>query len=143
VKEALCKAFRDDLSVRAIEGGLAVSTPFDSASGEPIGFYIMRDAAGQFHIEDDGSTIPMLEARGVDFSTEPRRQGLSALLAECGAVFDSVRRDLRTLPMPEGDIPGAAMRFVTLLLRVQDFLLLVPDNAFGVFHADATRVAGE
>jgi hypothetical protein len=118
---------------------MAVSTPFDTTAGEPIGFYILRDPDGRFHIEDDGTTIPMLEANGVDFSTETRRQGLHDLLAECGAEFDTARRDLRTPPMSEGDIPAAARRFVSLLLRVQDFLLLTPDRVFGAFRADANK----
>lgn len=139
MKEALCKAFCDNLSVRSVRDGLAVSVPFDSANGEPIGFYIIADSVGKFHIEDDGTTVPMLEASGVDFTTETRSQAFQELLDECGAVFDSNRRDLRTLSIPEEDIPETARRFSSLLLRMQDFLLLTPDRVFGAFRADATR----
>jgi hypothetical protein len=139
MKDALCKAFCDNLSVRTVKGGLAISAPFENASGEPIGFYIVPNGTGMFHIEDDGTTMPMLEACGVDFTTEARRVGLQELLTECGAIYDGDRGDLRTLPMPEGDIPNAARRFVSLLLRMQDFLMLTQEKVLSAFRADATR----
>jgi hypothetical protein len=78
VKEALCKAFCDELSVRPVGAGLAVTMPFDGLNGEPIGFYVIRDGEvpAEYHLEDDGTTVPMLEANGVDFATETRKEAL-------------------------------------------------------------------
>ena len=56
MKDALCKAFCDQLAVRSIPAGLAVSTGFTLSNGEPLGFYIVGpDGTGRFRLEDDGT----------------------------------------------------------------------------------------
>ena len=140
MKEELCKAFCDDLTVREVGAGLAVSTPFDGFNGEPIGFYIVRESVppGYFHLEDDGTTIPMLEACGIDFASPTRSEAFAELISENGIIYDVDATVLKTQALPEDRIPDAARRFMAVLLRLQDFLLLTPERVASTFREDAT-----
>jgi hypothetical protein len=61
MKEAICKAFCDEIRIKEVPIGLAVSTAFRRADGDAIGFYvvanraerrllILRTMARRFHI---------------------------------------------------------------------------------------------
>ena len=72
MKEELCTAFCNDITVTDVPVGLAVSTAFRRDDGDKVSFYVVSDNGGKVHIEDDGATIPYLEEAGVDFETETR-----------------------------------------------------------------------
>jgi hypothetical protein len=140
VKDELCKAFCDHLRIREVQAGLAVSTAFSFSDCEPIGFYVTGpDALGRFRIEDDGTTIPLIEAEGIDLDTTTRQEALVALLTEYGAQYDPVRGELTTPPLTAAQVPSAAFKFVALLLRLQDLILLTPERAASTFREDATK----
>lgn len=144
MKKHLCKAFCDELVVREVPAGLAVSTPFTLSSGEPLGFYIVGpDVTDRYRIEDDGTTMPLIEAAGVDLETQTRADAVAAMLEEYGAVYDYDRAELSTLPVPAEDVPQKALRFVALLLRLQDLLLLKPERIASTFREDAARAIKE
>lgn len=140
MKEALCQAFCGDLTLTEVPVGFAVSTTFTSDNGDAIGFYLVRDAnrAGVFRIEDDGTTVASLEASGVDFSTAGRAQAFDTLIENHGVEFDEDEMLLHTKPLREAELPGAAMRFVSMMLRMGDFLLLTKDKVASTFKEDAT-----
>ncbi len=143
MKDQLCRAFCDDISIREVPAGLAVSTTFRRNDGDAIAFYVVRDQAlpSLARLEDEGDTIPYLEACGVDFSTQTRVKALEALLEEYGAEYDSDEAVVHTPFMREDDLPRAAMRFVALLLRLSDFLLLAQERVESTFKEDAaTRI---
>ena len=124
MKHELCKAFCDQLHFREVPAGLAVSTAFSFSDSEPIGFYVVGpDALGRYRIEDDGNTIPVIEAEGVDLDTSTRQEALDSLLTEYGARYDEERGELTTLPLSADQVPPAAFKFVALLLRLQDLIL--------------------
>ena len=76
MKEALCKAFCDELRLREVPAGLAVSTVYDWM-GEPLGFYIVGpDTLGRYSIEDDGTTMPLIEAAVTDLESPTRAEAL-------------------------------------------------------------------
>jgi len=140
VKEELCKAFCGHLTVRAVPAGLAVSTAFDFSDGEPVGFYVVGpDSMNRYRLEDDGTTIPLIEAAGADLETQTRREALDAMMQEYGATFDVDRGELKTAPLKQDDIPQAALRFVALLLRLQDIILLTPERVASTFREDAIK----
>jgi hypothetical protein len=140
LKHELCKAFCDQLQFREVPAGLAVSTAFSFSDSEPIGFYVVGpDALGRYRIEDDGNTIPMIEAEGIDLDTSTRQDALVSLLSEYGARYDEERGELTTLPLSADQVPAASFKFVALLLRLQDLVLLTPERAASTFREDASK----
>lgn len=140
MKDLLCQAFCDELAVRRVPAGLAVSTPFTLSSGEPLGFYVVGpDAAGRYRIEDDGTTMPLIEAAGVDLDTQTRQDAVGDLFEEYGATHDQESGELSTLPVAYDQVPRRSLQFVALLLRLQDLLLLKPERVASTFREDAIR----
>ncbi|MBH5387362.1 DUF1828 domain-containing protein [Bradyrhizobium diversitatis] len=138
-KEEICRAFCNEISVKEVPAGLAVSTAFRRSDGDAVSFYIVKDSTlpGLVRIEDDGETIPYLEACGVDFTTQTRMKAFHALLKEHGADFDESESIVHTPAMRQEDVPGAALRFVALMLRLADFLLLREEHVESTFKEDA------
>jgi hypothetical protein len=60
-------------------------------------------------------------------------------LNQYGAEYDAERGELTTPLMHSDQIPAAALKFVALLLRLQDLVLLTPERAASTFREDATR----
>jgi hypothetical protein len=141
MKEELCRAFCNEISVKEVPVGLAVSTTFRRSDGDTVGFYVVRDKTlpGLARLEDDGQTIPYLEACGVDFETVTRRKAFDAILAEHAAEYDEEEAVIRTGNMKQEDVPAAALRFVALLLRMTDFLLLREEHVESTFKEDAAK----
>lgn len=141
MKKELCKAFCDEIALKEVPVGLAVSTTFRRSDGDAISFYVVRDKSlpGLARLEDDGQTIPYLEACGVDFETATRRKAFDVLLSEYGAEFDEEECVIRTPNMKQDDLPSAALRFVALLLRTTDFLLLREEHVESTFKEDAAK----
>lgn len=141
MKEAICKAFCDEIRVREVPVGLAISTAFRRADGDGISFYAVRNPnePGLVHLEDDGTTRPYLEAAGVDFETQTREKAFAAILEEYGAQFDSNEAIIRTRDVPETEVARIAISFAALLLRLYDFLLLSQEHAASAFKEDAIK----
>ena len=141
MKEALCQAFCGDLKLTEVPVGYAVTTTFRRDDGDAIAFYIVRDKTqpDYFRIEDDGTTIAFLEAAGVEFSTDTRAEAFASLLDSHQIEFDEDEMLLHTDAMREADLPKAAMRFLSLMLRINDFLLLTKDKVASTFKEDAAN----
>jgi len=145
MKEELCRAFCNEIVVREVPVGLAVSTAFRKSDGDSVIFYVVNHptAKNLARLEDDGQTIPYLEAAGVDFETQTRAKALEAILEESGALFDSDEGLIHTEYRPLDDVPREAFRFVALLLRLQDFLLLTQEHIESTFREDASKAIRE
>lgn len=140
MKNELCKAFCDELLVRDVPAGLAVSTAFDGLGGEPLGFYVIGpDQAGRYHLEDDGTTMPLIEAQGAELDNKTRAEAFATMLEEYGAEYNEASGELATHFLTSDQLPRAAMRFVALLLRLQDLVLLTPERVLSAFKEDAAR----
>jgi hypothetical protein len=140
MKDMLCKAFCDQLAIRSVPAGLAVSTAFTLSSGEPLGFYVVGpDPSGRFRLEDDGTTLPMIEAAGIDLETATRSDAVAKLYEEYGAIHDPETGELSTPPISGDLVPQRALQFVALLLRLQDLTLLTPERVASTFKEDAIR----
>jgi hypothetical protein len=127
MKEQLCKAFCDNLQIRQVPAGFAVSTGFLSPDGDRIGFYLRPQDGDLYRLEDDGFTLPALEASGLDFSSGSRGGAMRELLAEYGVSIDEDARGFVIDGVDESRLPSAAMSFVAFSLRVRDFSLMDGD----------------
>jgi len=138
IEKTLCEAFCDGITVSRVPAGFAVSTAFEDASGDRIGFYVTRDAAAdRYRIEDDGSLVPTLIASGVNILTGTRQQLFGALLKQGNAEYDQKAGELRTLPLAEHDVPLAAMRFVAMMMRIAGLAIAHPQTVTATFRDDA------
>lgn len=143
MKEELCRAFCDNLQVRSVPVGLAVSTPFLSSDGDRIGFYVRNPEKGLYRIEDDGFTLPALEASGLDFSTGSRGQAMRQLLTEYGVAIDDEARVFAIDKVSHSALPTIAMRFVAFSLRVRDFQIMTEVRALGTFRDEVKKLLRE
>lgn len=145
MREALCAAFCNDLTITEVPAGHAVSTTFLRDDGDAVGFFVIRDHSfpGRVRLEDDGSTVPFLEAAGVDFSTSARSEAFAELTAAHGVEFDEDEMLLRSGPLTLEELPRAAMRFVSMMIRMGDFLLLTKEKVASTFKEDALRALRE
>ncbi|TCT05220.1 DUF1828 domain-containing protein [Aquabacter spiritensis] len=141
MKDEICRAFCEEIRIREVPAGLAIGTAFRRADGDAIGFYVIKNSleSNLARLEDDGTTIPYLEAAGVDFDTQTRQKAFSAILEEYGAHYDLDEAVIRTPDMPEHEIARASIGFAALLLRLSDFLLLSQEHVESAFKDDAKK----
>ena len=123
-KEAICEAFCGQVEVHRVPAGLAIKTPFETSDGDYIGFYVVKSGEGLYRLEDSGVAVPLLEAAGISLKDGVRGDAFQRLLAEYEAECDMDTFELHSRSMAESQIPEASLRFVALLLRIQDFILL-------------------
>ncbi|PVX28944.1 DUF1828 domain-containing protein [Sphingomonas pokkalii] len=143
MKEQLCRAFCDDITVRELPFGVAVSTGFAFPDGDRIGFYVKREASGLFEIQDSGLVFPNLEASGLDLSNKSRAEAFADLQAEYGVTLDEDDREFRLSRIAENELPSASLRFISFMLRVNDLLLLSEDRVASTFRLDVQRMLTE
>jgi hypothetical protein len=141
MKDALCKAFCDSLVVREVPAGLSVGTNFRQTNGDRVGFYIVFDKHDQSRarIEDDGQTMPMLEATGVDLLSGPRAEAFLATLKQSRVLHDPEENVLHTDFMPIDQLPFTALGFVACLIRMQEFFFLTRENIESTFKNDVIK----
>lgn len=137
MKEELCKAFCGDVTVRNVPAGLAVGTVFRGLGGDLVGFYVTGSPALGYRIVDDGATVAFLEAAGCDMSNSTRADALRELITQYDVEYDEQSGELRTAYMSMADIPRAAVRFIAMMIRIPDLLLLVPERVVSTFEDDA------
>ncbi len=137
MKHLICEAFCASLDVRTVPVGYAVCTPYANVDGDPQLIYFVRDERNRWRLEDDGTQVPLLEANGVDLSGKARGEAFEHLLDEYGAQFNKDSRTLYSAPLAEAEIGAAAVRFVGLLLRIQDLALMSPQITRSNFREDA------
>lgn len=140
IKDQLCKAFCGGLHVEQVHAGWAVTTPFSMPDGDAIRFYLMRGASGQVWLEDDGTQVGMLEAEGVPLKRgSSRREAFDELVGAHGAVFDDKTGLITTAQFSENEAAEPALKFLALMLRIQDFALLNVDRVRNAWHEDAIK----
>ena len=142
MKEELCRAFCDDIRIRDVPAGLAVSTVFGAGDGDRIGFFVVKSGA-KFRIEDDGLTLPSLEASGVDLKSGTRAQALEELKASYGVFIDQENHEFFIDGLAESELPSAALRFVAFSLRIRDFMLMAEYRVASTFREDAAKLIRE
>lgn len=136
-EKILCEAFCRDVAVRKVPRGWAVQTPFDSASGDALGFYLVCDSQNFYHVEDDGTSVAFLEAMGINLRSGTRAEAFNALLREYKISYDQQSGELRSRGVDESEIGAAALGFMAMMLRLQDFSLMHPVTVGTTFKEDA------
>lgn len=145
MKEALCRAFCEALTVRKVRTGIAVGTPFRRGQ-DALTFFVMRvrdDPQERVRLEDDGFTIPDLEMSGADLSAGTRARVFAELLTEHRVHYDEEDGVLHSEPMTEAQVAQAALSFVAFLLRMQDFRLLTEERVRETFRDDVLKAVTE
>ena len=89
MKQELCQAFCDALTVRDVPMGLAVSTAFSFPDGDRIGFYV-KEVSGGFEIQDNGLIFPALEASGLDRKNKAREEAVKKDLENDVRAFNGL-----------------------------------------------------
>lgn len=140
VKESLCHAFCDAVTVRAVPAGLAIGTNYEGLGGDPIGLYVIGpDALGSYRIQDDGASVPILESLGADFGNKARRQAFQELLAAYNVEFDEDSGELRASSADAENVAPTVLRFLAFMLRLQDLVFMAEERAANTFREDALR----
>jgi hypothetical protein len=138
MKEELCRAFCHDLEVKSVPAGFAVGTAFLKGDGDHIEFYVIGpDDHGLYRVQDDGATVPYLEACGADLSIEARAVAFYEILSEYGVAFDETTFEITSDPIPKADVPKAGLKLVAALLRLQDLIFMTRERAESVWVQEA------
>jgi hypothetical protein len=123
VKQELCKAFCDSVSVTELPCGFGISTTLFEIEGDPAGLYaIGPDSTGHWKLEDAGRLLPSLIASGYDLASDQRRKALASILETADAAFDEDGLEISTGPISKSDIPAHAIRLIVALVRVSDLV---------------------
>lgn len=140
MKEELCKAFCHELEVVSVPAGLAVGTAFQKSDGDPIGFYIIGpDSQGFYRVQDDGSTVPYIEACGADLGIESRAHAFHEILQEYNVLFDENTLELSSPQIARDLVPKAGLKLVAALLRLQDLVLMTRERAESTWIEEVKR----
>ncbi len=138
----LCDVLCSGLALREVKIGYAIKTPFKLPDGDSIGLYIRRDVANPklLRFEDDGGTIVGLEEDGVSFSVESRSDALTELLQQYDAHYDEAASIIYTDYVDESRLPANFVKFMALMLRLQDLRLLAHERIREVFRDDVRQL---
>jgi hypothetical protein len=140
MKDELCAAFCHDLKVVAVPAGLAVGTAFEKSDGDPIEFYIIGpDEAGLYRVQDDGATVPYLEACGADLGIEARADAFHEILSEYNVSYDEATSEITSDLIPRDDVARAGLKLVAVLLRLQDLVLMTRERSENSWVQEAKR----
>lgn len=138
MKDRICSAFCDALTVASVPAGLVVTTPFVRSNGDAIGFYIIADKkTSDFRIEDDGLTIPDLEASGFDLQNQTRNEELRSILDDYKGFLDEENLTLFIGPIKEHDVATECLRFMQLLIRIYELHTMADEKVASTFKQDA------
>lgn len=138
----LCNTFCEKLSFRKVPVGAAIGTPFIKADGDKVGFYLVETEGG-YRLEDDGDTIPALEAMGVDFSNGPRAEALGDMFKSYSVTYDEADCVIRSPVYKRESLAKEALQFAGLILRLQDFVLLTRERVEDTFKSDVIAAVNE
>jgi hypothetical protein len=140
VKAELCQAFCHDLEVVPVPCGFAVGTAFLKSDGDHVAFYIVGpDESGLYRVQDDGATVPYLEACGADLGIRTREEAFKEILKEYDVSYDANTFEITSEPLPKEAVAKAGLKLVSALLRLQDLVLLTRERAETTWVQEAKR----
>jgi hypothetical protein len=140
IKEQLCNAFCDTLSIREVPAGLAIGTGYDGLGGDPVGLFVVGpDNQGQYTVQDDGVTMPTLEAMGADLANKTRLEAFEELQRTYGVELDDETGELKATSPNELSLAPTVMRFIAFMLRIQDMAFMAVERAASTFRDDAMK----
>ncbi len=137
LKDDICKAFCEGVSVTPFRKGFAISTPYLDRFGDRISMYALSLPGGYFKIIDNALTVARLEADCAPVLDGTRRAIFAGLLNEYGAHFDEEFGEIVVDDVAEANLPRAVIQFASLLMRTADLLFLNRDRVENTFREDA------
>jgi hypothetical protein len=138
MKDDLCRAFCESLVVETVPAGLAVTTSFKGVTGEALMFYILGpDEHDNWRLQDDGTTIPYIEAAGAELGGGNRAETFQALLTDLGASYDEHSGELTIGPLEKSSVATGALRFIALLIRIQELLQITREKVEALWVEEA------
>ncbi len=121
MKEAICRAFCESVTVSDLPGGYGISSVLLEINGDPAAFYAMGpDASGQYRLDDGGQLMPALAASGFDPASNARRAAVDAIIESVGGRYDEDLMEFCQEGVREEDLPASAIRFLAALTRIGD-----------------------
>lgn len=140
MQSTLCREFCGNLHVDKVMAGWLITTPFTMPDGDPVRFYIMDGGPDLVWLEDDGTQVGMLEAEGVTLEKgSSRRDDFDLTLSLHGAHFDEQTGLICSEKMSRDVVAEAAIKFMSLMMRIQDFALLSVERVRNAWHEDVVR----
>jgi hypothetical protein len=138
----LCEALCSSVALREVAIGYAIKTPFQLPDGDYIAVYIRRDRENPryLRLEDDGGTIASLEEDGVSFASEARADAFADMLRQYDAHYDETASIVHTDYVDESRVPANFVKFMALMLRLQDFRLLTNERVREAFKDDVRKL---
>ncbi|WGR58004.1 DUF1828 domain-containing protein [Paracoccus versutus] len=137
MKQEICHAFCDSISVHEIPGGLGISSTMFQANGDPAGVYaIGPDANGLWRLDDGGWILPMVVSSGYDIHSPQRRDALSAIITSGGLFLDEEGLEIHSAMLKAPEVPAAAVRFFSTISRVADLALWTHERVRSTFKED-------
>jgi hypothetical protein len=137
VKQEICQAFCDSVTVTELPCGFGISTTLFEIEGDPAGLYAVGpDRSGRWKLEDAGRLLPALIASGYDISTESRKAALAGILETADAQFDDEALEIVTGPISKADIPKRAIQLLVALARVSDLVRMTTERVRSTFKED-------
>lgn len=137
MKQEICKAFCDSVTVTKLPSGYGISTTLFEIEGDPAGIYaIGPDNTGHWRLEDAGRLLPYLIASGYDLSSDHRKAALATILETADAQLDDDGLEIVTGPIAQSAIPSHAIRLLVALVRVSDLAQMTAERVRSTFKED-------
>jgi len=136
IKQELCNAFCGAVEVHPVASGLAVSSAFSDSSGDRISFYITETPIG-LRMEDDGSYLAELIAKGLTIDHGSRSQFLDAILSQANSTWDRESLEIKSEVLQPSTIGKSIISFMSSLIRIRDLELFTRENVRSTFREDA------
>ena len=135
VRNDICSAFCDSLSVREVPIGYAIKTPFSWLHGEPLVVYgeVDRDMV---RMRDSGDTLMFLEDVAGDLTADTRMDAMKEIALENGIQFDEDNAIFSSDWVEKSKLGESAIRFMSFLNRLQDIDLLHRERAASIFREE-------
>jgi hypothetical protein len=90
-------------------------------------------------VQDDGATVPYLEACGADLGVESRAEAFEEIISEYGITYDETTFELTSEPISKEAVPRAGLKLVAALLRLQDLVLMTRERSESTWVQEAKR----
>jgi len=137
LRQELCRAFCDDISVVELDAGeIAISARYSDESGDPVECFIERSESGGWFICDDGQFLPDLIGRGIDIATTARAEYLARSLKKAKAFVDKESLIIKTNQSPGRPTAGQILDFLVCLTKAKDLAFWNKERVKSTFKDD-------
>ncbi len=136
--ERVCKEFCSGLRATEVPMGLAIATPFKGEDGDALSIYMRKQNGieARVRFEEDGQLLARLAEEGFTTDTQTRSSAFNSLLKKHNAFFDEDEWLIHSEYVEEEQAPAAFLRFLELMVRIDDLKLLSKTTVARAFKDD-------